>query len=423
MGPRLGRVSDTASQLDRLMGPRLGRVSDTTSQLDRLMGPRLGRVSDTTSQLREPEPGHAGVGLWSDPGRSLVVLTVTAPPLGPDHSDRSTPDDRPNFEPVAVERRYSPPVATIDPDPSKGWLRRIKPVVLAHRVAFGLSIGLALISMLLQVAIPAVIRAAIDQALTERNGLLTTYVVLLLGLGLTRALVTFGYRYGLYRNSLQIDTDLRTLLYDHLTTLSFSFYDRTQSGQVISRANSDIRSVQMFLTFAPLISMTGVMFAVALGYMLTIHVGLTIVAILPLPGVFVLGKRLRDEVFPLSWIVQARTADVATIVDENVNGVRVVRSFAAERHQINELAKAATRLQWAAVRTVDSRARWNPFIENLPRIGTLLVLVYGGWLVIDGQLTEGTLFAFTAYVTLLQAPFRLLGLFLMLGQRAKASAG
>ncbi len=334
--------------------------------------------------------------------------------------------------PVGVVREYPRARAGIDPDPSKGWLRRVAPVVMAHKVLFFGSIALALVANLAQVALPAVVRETIDSALAggaaadaavadDRPGL-WGFVILLLVLGGIRALLTMAYRYGLYRTAFEIDTDLRTMLYEHLSTLSFSFYDRTHSGQVISRANSDIRSVQMFLTFAPLISMTSVMFLVALVYMLSIHVWLTLVAVLPLPGVYLLGKRLRDQVFPLSWIVQARVADVSTIVDENINGVRVVRSFAAERQQITELAKAATRLRWAGVRTVDARARHNPIIENLPRIGMLGVLVYGGWLVIEGEVTEGTLFAFTAYVTMLQAPFRTLGLFLMLGQRARASA-
>ncbi len=331
--------------------------------------------------------------------------------------------------PMGVERRYPPARAGIDPDKDKGWLRRIAPVVMAHRVLFFGSMALALVAMLMQVAIPAVVRLTIDDVLADGSATaeatadrLWVYVLVVLGLGVARGLLTVTYRYGLYRTAFEIDTDLRTLLYEHLTTLSFSFYDKTHSGQVISRANSDIRSVQMFLTFAPLISMTSVMFVVALAYMLSIHVLLTVVVVLPLPGVYLLGKRLRDQVFPLSWIVQSRVADVSTIVDENINGVRVVRSFAAERSQINELAKAATRLRWAGVRTVDARARHNPVIENLPRIGTLLVLVYGGWLVIQGDVSEGTLFAFTAYVTMLQAPFRTLGLFLMLGQRARASA-
>ncbi len=342
--------------------------------------------------------------------------------------------------PIGVTRRYPRARAGIDPDPNRGWLRRILPVLLAHRVLFFGSMALALVAMLAQVAIPAVVRAAIDNVLTdpvltadegavgdptnstELTDRLLIYVLVLLGLGLGRGLVTLVYRYGLYRTAFEIESDLRTLLYEHLSGLSFSFYDRTQSGQVISRANSDIRSVQMFLTFAPLISMTSIMFLVALVYMLSIHVLLTIVAVAPLPGVFLVGKRLRDQVFPLSWIVQSRVADVSTIVDENINGVRVVRSFAAERAQINELAKAATRLRWAGIKTVDARARHNPIIENLPRVGVLAVLVYGGWLVIQDEVTEGTLFAFTAYVTLLQQPFRTLGLFLMLGQRARASA-
>ncbi|MGI9615141.1 MAG: ABC transporter transmembrane domain-containing protein, partial [Acidimicrobiales bacterium] len=176
------------------------------------------------------------------------------------------------FEPVAVERRYMRPRATIDPDPSKGWLRRILPVVGAHRWLFFGSLSLALISMLFQVAIPAVIRNAIDTALDDRTAALGGFVAWVLVLGLGRAVLTFVYRYGLYRMAYEIDTDLRVILYEHLSRLSFSFYDRTQSGQVISRANSDIRSVQMFLVFAPLITMTSVMFAAALVYMLSIHV-------------------------------------------------------------------------------------------------------------------------------------------------------
>jgi ATP-binding cassette subfamily B protein len=297
------------------------------------------------------------------------------------------------------------------------------PIVAAHRHLVVASLAAALIAMLAQVAVPAVLRLAIDDALANGSGRLDTYVVLVLAIGALRAAFTFAYRYGLYRMAFEIDTDLRVTLYDHLSQLSFSFYDRTQSGQIISRANSDIRSVQMFFVFAPIITMTAIMFTAAIGFMLSIHVWLTLAAVAPLPGVYLLGKRLRDDVFPLSWITQARLAEVATLVDENINGVRVVRSFAAERNQIRELARAATGVQWAGVRTVTARARYNPAIENLPRLGTLIVLVYGGWLVIGGQLSEGTLFAFSAYVVMLQAPFRTLGLFLMMSQRARASAG
>ena len=204
--------------------------------------------------------------------------------------------------------------------------------------------------------------------------------------------------------------------------MSFSFYDRVQSGQLISRANSDIRSVQMFLTFAPLVALSLLSFVVALVFMFSIHIGLTIVALSTIPFVYLAGVKLRNQTFPLSWIVQARMADVATIVDENVNGVRVVKSFAAEQTQVDELAGAAQRLQWASVRTAMTRARYAPLMENLPRLGLAAVLLYGGWLAIEGEITVGAIVAFNAYVIMLQAPFRLLGMITMLGQRAAASA-
>jgi ATP-binding cassette subfamily B protein len=278
------------------------------------------------------------------------------------------------------------------------------------------------VALVAQVAVPAVLSAAIDEALIDRTAPLSRFVWILVALGLVRGLFAFASRYGLYRMAYLMETDLRSVIYRHLTRLSFSFFDRVQSGQIISRANSDIRSVQMFLGFAPLIAMSVLSFFLALAFMLTISVPLTLAAVVTLPGVYVLGVILRNRMFPLSWIVQQRTAELATIVDENINGVRVVKSFAAEQRQINQLAHAARRLRWANCATVDARARWAPLMENLPRVGLVIVLLYGGQLVIDGAIQLGALVAFNAYILMMQTPFRVLGFFLMLQHRARASA-
>ena len=330
---------------------------------------------------------------------------------------------RSSFEPLSEVPRYPPPAAGIDPDPDKGWLRRVLPIVTARRGLLIGSMALAFVAMLAQLAVPAITSRAIDEALVAREADLAPFVWVIIALGVVRGLCAYGYRYGLYKLAYHIETDLRSGLYRHLTRLSFSFYDRVQSGQIISRANADIRSVQMFLAFAPLISLSILSFVLALGIMLSIDVPLTLLAVVPLPAVYLLGVQLRNRIFPLSWISQARQAELATIVDENVNGVRVVRSFAAEQRQIDDLARTATRLRWANVATVDARARWAPLMENLPRVGQVIVLGYGGWLVIDGQLELGVLVAFNAYILMMQVPFRLLGFFLMLQQRAAASAG
>lgn len=320
------------------------------------------------------------------------------------------------------------PKARIHPDKSLGWLRRLWPLVAAHRLLVVIGIAGGLVALATQVAVPAVVGRAIDAAGDnflagdDSPGDLLVMVWVLVALGVARFAFSAAFRYSLFKLAFRIDTELRALIYEHLGTLSFSYYDRTQSGDVISRANSDIRSIQIFFSFAPIAVISVLIFFFAFALMLVIHVPLALVTMCTMPAVHYFGMRFRRTVFPLSWITQARMAEVAGIVDENINGTRVVKSFAAEKQQIRVLSKAAQRLRWAATATVEARARFNPLIEALPRISMMLVLLYGGWLAIDGQVTIGTLVAFNAYVIMLQLPFRLIGFLLTQGQRAAASA-
>jgi len=326
------------------------------------------------------------------------------------------------YEHIGVEARHQPPRVNIDPNRELGWMRRLLPLIRQHRRPLVIGSISGVVALVLQVAVPAAARSAIDSTIAADRSDLTQWVIVLLGLGVGRFLLGLTYRYALFQLAWNVETDVRALLYDHLTTLSFSYYDRTQSGQVISRANSDIRSIQLLLAYGPLIMMSGLAFVLALGFMLTIHVPLTLVAMTTLPMVYVAGQKLRTTVFPLTWVSQARMAELATIVDENVNGTRVVKSFAAEERQINLLARAADHLRWANVQAIKTRARYTPFIEALPRLGMALVLLYGGVLAIDGKVSIGTLFAFNAYVIMMQAPFRMFGFILLQAQRASASA-
>jgi len=327
-----------------------------------------------------------------------------------------------DFEPVGVDARFEPPGADIDTDRDKTWFRRLWPVVASHKAILISGVVLGVFSLVTQVAVPAAAREAIDAVTADSADDLTTWVWVLVALGISRLFFGVGYRYMLFKLAYRVDTDLRSLVYTQLTRLSFSYFDRTQSGQVISSANSDIRSIQLLLAFGPLAIMSALIFTLALVFMFSISVTLTLVTIVTLPGVYVMGNRFRRRVFPLQWLTQARMAEVATIVDENVNGIRVVKSFAAEREQIRVLSKAAKQLQWSSTGTVLTRARYNPFIEALPRLSMALVLLYGGWLAIEGEVSIGTLFAFNAYVLMLQMPFRMMGFLLQQSQRASASA-
>ncbi len=296
------------------------------------------------------------------------------------------------------------------------------PIARSHRRPLLTGIVVGTIALVLNVAVPAVAREAIDSTIGGDQKKLTTWAIILICVGLGRFVAGALYRISLFRVAWGVETDLRALLYAHLTKLSFSYFDRTQSGQIISRANSDIRSIQVLLAFGPLIAMSIISFLLAFAFMMTLHVRLTLVALCTLPGVYFFGQKLRHSVFPLTWVSQARLAELATIVDENINGTRVVKSFAAEEHQIGLLQKAARHIEWVNVQAIKERAKFNPIIEALPRVGMAVVLLYGGLLAINDDVSIGTLFAFNAYVIMLQAPFRMFGFLLLQAQRASASA-
>lgn len=325
--------------------------------------------------------------------------------------------------PAGNASHYRAPRATIDPDTSKGWLHRAMPVVLTRKGMLASALVLTFISLLIQVQIPSLLNSAVSNSLQHHHTPLSHYVRIVLALAVSAGITGYFSRLLLMRCAYALEFDLRNLIYEHLTRMSFGFYDRVQSGQLISRANSDIRSVQMYLTMGPNILVQCSITVVAFIYMLTISVPLAFVAMATLPLVFVMAVRMRRSMFPVSWLIQARLAEVATIVDENINGVRVVKSFVAEQRELTTLAKAADQLQWSYVKDADIRARFTPVVQNLPQVGLALILMLGGYLVLHDKIGVGAILACSAYVVMLQAPFQLLGMLVMLGQRATASAG
>jgi ATP-binding cassette subfamily B protein len=335
---------------------------------------------------------------------------------------RGTAEPATDFIPMAEVARNDAPRATIDPDTSLSWLRRALPVMKAHQGMFITSLVLSFFGLVLQVQIPNLLNHAIDNSIVSHSVPLSHYVWWIVGLGLVGGIAGYIARLYLFETAYNIEYDLRNIIYEHLTRMSFSFYDRVQSGQLISRANSDIRSVQMYMTFAPLILVQCSMAVVAFVFMLSINVPLAFIAMATMPFVYFTGVKMRKSMFPVSWIIQARLADVATIVDENINGVRVVKSFAAEEQQLRELSGAAEKVKWGYIKDADIRAQFTPLVQNLPQVGLALVLLFGGYMVIHGGLGIGAILAFNSYLLMLQAPFMMLGMLIMMGQRAAASA-
>ena len=314
------------------------------------------------------------------------------------------------------------PRAAIDPDQRKSWLRRALPLVRAHRTLLITSLVLSFAGLVVQVQIPNLVRIGIDRAIVDRTASLPTYVWWIAGLALLQGSINYLARLYLLRTAYELEYDLRNIVYAHLVRMPFGFFDRVQSGELMSRSSSDIRAVQMYLSFGPSILVQCLIAVVAFGLMLSIDVPLAIVAMATMPVIGFLGVGLRKAVFPVSWLIQARLARLATVVDENIQGVRIVKAFAAEGRQVRSLAEAADRIRWAYLQDGRIRSRWTPVLDNLPRLGLALVLLIGGLMVIDGGTTIGTIVAFNSYVLMLQPPFRMLGMMIMMGQRASASA-
>ena len=308
----------------------------------------------------------------------------------------------------------------LHPDRGRHWIRRILPVVARQKRVFVAAVAAGLASVAATAAVPVAIGRGVDAAAAGEA--LRPWVIGLGTLAVVRFVLGFVYRYGLFRSAHRIEADLRNLTYERLTELSFSYWDRTQTGQVISRANSDIRSIQLLFAFAPIMAMQVVLLAMGVVAMLWLSLPLTLVGMAPLPLVLYVGIRLRDRVFPLSWVTQARMADLATIVDENIQGAQIVRIFAQEQSQVALLARSARRLRWAGTATADARARHAPIMEALPRLGLALILLVGGLLAIDGRVAVGDIVAFNAYVLIMAAPFRMIGFVMIQYQRASAAA-
>jgi ATP-binding cassette, subfamily B, bacterial len=326
------------------------------------------------------------------------------------------------YVPMGAASRYARPKGAIKSDTTKSWISRAAPVVMSHKKQWFAALIFAFAGLMVQVWIPLLLQNGITDAIVHNTAGLRNYVILIGVLGLFTGVFGYISRSNLFKVAYSIEFDLRNMLYEHFTRMSFPFYDRVQSGQLISRANSDIRSVQMYLTFAPMILVQCSIAIVAFCFMLSISVPLAFVAMASMPFIYVVGVRMRRKLFPVSWLIQSRLAEVATVVDENVNGVRVVRSFAAEQQQLRQLGTAADRVQWAYVKDADLRARFTPLVQNLSQVGLALVLLVGGYMIIHDHLPVATLISFNLWLVMMQAPFMMLGMLIMMGQRASASA-
>ena len=297
----------------------------------------------------------------------------------------------------------------------------MRPLMRRHRRTLILALVGAVVGMVATVFGPLVLRGLVDDVAAGRP-LPARGIVALLGLGVVRFGAALMRRLYAGRVSYDVEYDLRNAVYEHLARLDFAAHDRLETGQAMSRAGSDVRMVQMLLAFLPLMIGNIVMLVLSLAVMLWLSPALTAIALVVLPGLAVASGRMRERVFPATWVAQQRAADVAGVVDEAVSGVRVVKAFAAEEREVARLEAAARALYGAQLRNIRIQARLVPLIQVLPSFGMAALLLAGGRLVIAGHISLGTFLAFNSYLLQLAAPARMLSGLLSAGQMARAGA-
>src|SRR4051812_32934109 len=222
--------------------------------------------------------------------------------------------------------------------------------------------------------------------------------------------------------ALDVEMDMRSGLYAHLVRLSFGFYDRHQTGQLMSRATVDLQGVRFFLGYGLIFFFQNALTVVSVTVVLFFfqwQLALIVLAITPV--LVVLAYRYSHVSHPTLRDVQQRLADVATVAEENIVGVHVVKAFAQESAEQAKFVERSERVFQQTLRANRQRATYVPLISFIPLLAQAAVLLVGARMVADGSLSVGSFVAFNLSLGLLVLPLRALGMWVGQAQRATAA--
>ncbi|MGH2760846.1 MAG: ABC transporter ATP-binding protein [Actinomycetota bacterium] len=288
-------------------------------------------------------------------------------------------------------------------------------------------IGAFLAAATVAIAVPTIplfVRAGIDDAIPDRDyRQLWILIGAMLGVAGLKA-VMHGFRRQIAGElSIGVEADLREQLYNHVQALDVGYHERISTGQIMSRATSDINAIRQYLM--------SVAWSLTLVVQIVVIFGIMFYLSPPLAGIFLATSpvfvwstyRFADRFDPIVWEMQQRLGDLSSVVEETVVGIRVVKGFGQEDQQVSKLSADAERVYNAAMDSVTLRARFVPIFNLIPQLGLIAVLWYGGTLVIGGSVSTGTIIALFSYLFMLIWPLRSIGMIVAWAQRAITSAG
>ena len=300
--------------------------------------------------------------------------------------------------------------------------KRLLGFLRPHRRALWISLLFAWAAMGMTVLIPLLIGKSVNAIQDGDKDKLLPLVGVIIGAAILRLGLTMVRRIVAGRVSLSVEFDLRQRLYEHLQRLELGYFDSRQTGQLMSRATVDLQAIRFFLGYGLIFfSQSFLTVLLAGAVMFWINPWLALIALAPAPLVVITAIRFTRLSRPAMQEVQQRIAELTAEAEENVTGVRVVKAFAQEDHQLKRFQNSVTRLFDQSIVSTRIQAFFSPLIGALPQIGTALVLLVGGGAVINGSLDLGQFTAFYTYMIMLSSPLRMVGMALGMGQRAIAA--
>ena len=312
---------------------------------------------------------------------------------------------------------------TSESPPYRRTFARLLGFLRPYRVSLVVSIALAVGSQAAQIGLIWVTKRVVDQAIRPRDSHeLWIFVWAILALGALKAALMVGRRLISGRQALGVEMDMRNGLYARLVRLSFGFYDRHQTGQLMSRATVDLQGVRFFLGYGLIFFFQNVLTVVSVTAVLFfVEWRLALIALAVVPVLIVLAYRYSHIAHPTLREVQQKLADVATVAQENIVGVHVVKAFAQEPSEEEKFRARSEEVFEQTLRANRQRALYVPLISFVPLLAQAAVLLAGARMVQHGSLSVGSFVAFNLYLAMLVMPLRSLGMWIGQAQRATAA--
>lgn len=276
----------------------------------------------------------------------------------------------------------------------------------------------------LNLLLPQLIRWGIDRGIGQgETKLLAGAALLLLALTLIRGALSFFQSRWIERASQGVAYDLRNHIHQKLASLSFSYHDRAETGQLLSRSVQDVERIRFLTGRATMRLLEGSVLLLSTGVVLLVmNPKLALLSLLTMPVLIYRATAFSRQFRPLSMAIQQELAVLTTRLEQNLLGARVVKAFAQEEAEIQRFEKE--NLAWfrLSARAAQLQSINAPLLALIANVGAVFIILYGGILVIRGSLTLGELVAFSTYLSLLNDPVRRLGMILPIVAIASAAA-